>query len=281
MIKKIMALMLTVVMCSGTFTAFAKSENLYSLDSIEDNGITKYIQYFGDIKIVSWENDEEIVVEQYDSDGILVETSIGNKETNEIINHTADSQYITNSEDVIECISSEDLPILYSFNEIATINAINPLNGTRKTMDLYEEVGSAKNTTYKVSKYNGALANYIASVAIGIGISTPIAGNVVTSLVTAGIGFIVGEIINITSTITLSCKKYAYNYYGKDSISGEKSATYDEAGFKYVINDDEHVAFYNQVYYDGFVYDKINSTVDYNLSVMIVRNLYGIDYDVY
>lgn len=281
MFKKIIALILTIVICFGTVTAFANSDISFETETIEEDGVTKTVIYFGEIKIVSWEKNDELIVEQYDADGTWVETNVGNRISKEITVYSPEESYTTYAENVIGIINEEDLPAVYSFNKVASIKAINSLTGMRKTMDLYEELGSAKNTTYKVSKYNGTLANFISAVAIGIGISSLVAGKVVSAMVEAGLGIISGKIIDFTSSVTLSCKAYPYNYYGKDSSSGDKSDTYKSAGHKYVINDDDHIAFKNKVYYDGLVYDKINSTVDYNLGVMIVRNLYGIDFDIY
>ncbi|MEA4968440.1 MAG: hypothetical protein VB048_10040 [Bacteroidaceae bacterium] len=90
------------------------------------------------------------------------------------------------------------------------------------------------------------------------------------------IGLVKDGVISITSSITLSCKSYAYSYYGKDSSSGLKSKTLKNCGHKYVVNDGNHKEFNNKVYYDGLVY-KNNS---YRLSEKIVNNLYGVDYEV-
>lgn len=142
-------------------------------------------------------------------------------------------------------------------------------------MYLYQKIGSAKNTTYTVKKYHGELASFISSLAAGLTVEGKVA-----TVIASVIGAVAGHIISVTSSITLSCKAYAYSYYGKDSSSGLKSKTLNNCGHKYIINDDNHTNFKNKVYYDGFVYGKIDDTTDYNLSVMIINNLYGEDFDV-
>ncbi len=281
MFKKIIALLMVLVICSGTITAFGNSNISLVTENIIEDGITKTIQYFDKIKIVSWEEENKLIVEQYDADGILVETSIGDRQSKEIVIKNSTGSYTINANDALRIISEEDIPIPYSFKKIATIKASNILTSTRKTMNLFEEIETAKNTTYEVTKYNGRLATFITSVGIGIGVSALVAGNIIGAIVSAGLGIISGEVINITSSVTLSCKAYAYNYYGQDSISGDKSTTYNKSGYKYVINDDYHVAFKDKVYYDGLLYNMIDSDTNYKLTVMLVRNLYGVDFDIY
>lgn len=281
MFKKIIALLLVCAMSSGTITSFAASNNSLETETIVKDGIEKTIQYFDEIKIVYWENEDELIVEQYDLDGILVETNIGNKESKEILVENSEGSYAMNANDVLSIISEEDLPVTYSFSKVGSVQATNLITSTRKTMNLFEQQGSAKNTTYKVSKYNGTLSNFITAVSIGIGVGLGVSGLIAQAFASAGLGVIAGKIIDITSTVTLSCKAYAYDYYGIDSISGAQSSTYSKAGNKYIINDDNNVAFKNKTYYDGLVYNKLGSGEDHRLSTLLVGNLYGVDYEVY
>lgn len=283
MIKRLLALLMIFVMCFGTVTAFAKTDSYYSLEQMEEDEIKKTVQYFGDVKIISWESGNEVIVEQYDSNGAWVETNIGNRMTKDIEVKTATKTYTTSAKDVVTLVSERDLsaPVTFSFNKVGTIKAANILTNTKKTMYLYEEVGTGKQSTHTVGKYEGTLANFIASIAVSLGVSEFVAGEVAGALVSAGIGLLVGKLIEITMTVNLAAIEYPYNYYGKDSASGEKSTIYRKAGYKYIINDEKHVAFTNKIYYDKLVYDKIDSDTDYKLGVMIVRNLYGVDYDIY
>lgn len=283
MIKRLLALLMIFVMCFGTVTAFAKMDSYYSLEQMEENEIKKTVQNFGDIKIISWESGNEVIVEQYDSNGAWVETNIGNRITKDIEVKTATKTYTTSAEDVVTLVSERDLsaPVTFSSNKVGTIKASNLLTNTKKTMYLYEEVGTGKQSTHTVGKYKGTLANFIASMAIGLGVSEEIAGKMAGAFTAAGIGIIVGKLIEITMTVNLAAIAYPHNYYGKDSASGKKSTTYQKAGYKYIINDEVHVAFMNKTYYDKLVYNKIDSDTDYKLGVMIVRNLYGVDYDIY
>ena len=282
MLKKIISLLMVFVMCSGNITIFANSNISLVAETIVEDEFIKTVQYFGEIKIISWEDEDELIIEQYNSDETLVETNIGNKKSKDIVvENYLDEPCTINANDILNIVREEDLPTFYSSTKkVATIKAANILTNTRKTMNLFEEIKSAKNTTYKVSKYNGTLSNFITAVAIGIGVSAAIAGNIVGAFVSAGLGTITGKIIDFTSSTTLSCKKYPYSYYGQDSVSGAESSNY-ESGYKYVINDDEYASLKNNVYYGGLIYNVIDSDTDYKISVMLVRNLYGVDFDVY
>lgn len=280
MLRKITAIFLVLIMSFGTVTAFASQKDSFSTETIVENGIEKSVTYFGEIKIVSWDDDDEVYVEQYDSDGTLVETNIGNRTTKKVKVISDTEVYTMNADDVIKIVSTEELPVPYSFSKIDTIKAYSAVDKLTKNMYLYQEIGSAQRTGYRIEKYNGKVANFVANLATGISVSAAIANAMLDNLVASGIGVITGTIIEIFSSIYVSCDAYAYNYYGKDSTSGEKSSTLKKAGYKYIVNDDLKDAFNGEVYYDGFVYKKINSITDYNLCIQLVTNLYGANYDV-
>lgn len=278
--KKVIAMFMVLTMIFGNVTAFgAQKEN--SISSSYENEDEKIVYYIGDIKLVAWENENEIVIEQYDEDDNFVERAVGNRNSDIIEVTDGIDTYEMDANDVISVtdISYEPARASGSFSKVATVKAFDLITGARKTMYLYEKMGSGKNTTYTVNRYNGELVAFVASVVLALAVTEIVGISIVDALISNGIAEVVNKIIEITSSITLSSKAYPYSYYGKDS-GGEKSDTYSNCGYKYVINDEAHKAFYNKSYFDGLVYDKISATIDRKLELAIVNNLYGVDYDV-
>ena len=278
--KKVIAMFMVLTMIFGNVTAFgAQKEN--SISSSYENEDEKIVYYIGDIKLVAWENEDEIVIEQYDEDDNLVERAVGNRNSDIIEVTDGIDTYEMDANDVISVtdVSYEPARASGSFSKVATVKAFDLITGARKTMYLYEKMGSWKNTTYTVNRYNGKVASFVLALVKYLFITEYIGFKIIDSIIDAGLGVITGESISITSSITLSCKAYPYSYYGKDS-GGEKSDTYSNCGYKYVINDEFHKAFYNKSYFDGLVYDEISSNIDRKLELAIVNNLYGVDYDV-
>ena len=278
--KKVIAMFMVLTMIFGNVTAFgAQKEN--SISSSYENEDEKIVYYIGDIKLVAWENENEIVIEQYDEDDNLVERAVGNRNSDIIEVTDGIDTYEMDANDVISVtdISYEPARASGSFSKVATVKAFDLITGARKTMYLYEKMGSGKNSTYTVNRYNGELVSFVASVVLALAVTEIVGISIVDALISNGIAEVVNKIIEITSSITLSSKAYPYSYYGKDS-GGEKSDTYSNCGYKYVINDEAHKAFYNKSYFDGLVYDKISATIDRKLELAIVNNLYGVDYDV-
>ena len=278
--KKVIAMFMVLTMIFGNVTAFgAQKEN--SISSSYENEDEKIVYYIGDIKLVAWENENEIVIEQYDEDDNLVERAVGNRNSDIIEVTDGIDTYEMDANDVISVtdVSNEPARASGSFSKVATVKAFDLITGARKTMYLYEKMGSGKNTTYTVNRYNGELVAFVASVVLALAVTEIVGISIVDALISSGIAEVVNKIIEITSSITLSSKAYPYSYYGKDS-GGEKSDTYSNCGYKYVINDEAHKAFYNKSYFDGLVYDKISATIDCKLELAIVNNLYGVDYDV-
>ena len=145
-------------------------------------------------------------------------------------------------------------------------------------MYLYEDIGSAVHTTYSIRSFNGTVATLAVGIAAGLSVSAFVAGEVIAAIVSAGLGVLVGEILNISTKITLAADKYNLKYYGKDSKTGKKSDTYDKT-CKYIITDEESSRI-NEVYYDGGGYYSPNDDdATSKLMYYIVSNLYGTNYE--
>lgn len=135
MFKKIIALLMIFVMSLGTVTAFGAQKEL-SQETIVEDGFQKTIQYIGDNEIVTWDDGNKVYVEQYDLDGNLVETAIGNRDNKEVEVTNEEGSYTVNSEDIIEIVDSTDIPSIQSssssYTKVASIKAYNPLTSTKK-----------------------------------------------------------------------------------------------------------------------------------------------------
>ena len=220
--KKVIAMFMVLTMIFGNVTAFgAQKEN--SISSSYENEDEKIVYYIGDIKLVAWENEDEIVIEQYDEDDNLVERAVGNRNSDIIEVTDGIDTYEMDANDVISVtdVSYEPARASGSFSKVATVKAFDLITGARKTMYLYEKMGSGKNTTYTVNRYNGKVASFVLALVKYLFITEYIGFKIIDSIIDAGLGVITGESISITSSITLSCKAYPYSYYGKDS-GGEK-----------------------------------------------------------
>lgn len=284
MYKKIISLFLAFCMSFGMMSsAFAGSKNYESLTSVE-NGIQKNTIYFGKNKLVTWDDGNYVYAEQYDSSGNLIESAVGNRNSKKVLVSNEQTSYSLNSENVVSPSSTISAPRASSalrassFYKVATLPVINMVTYDNQTMYLYQKTGSASQTTYKLKLYDGSLANFAASFAVGLGVAAFIASDVIGALVAAGVGVITGTAIEITSTKTLAAKKYPLSYYGKDKKTGETSDTMDQRGYKYVINETGSNLI-NETYYDGLAYDPDSTDNSERLLQYIVPNLYGSNYE--
>lgn len=151
--------------------------------------------------------------------------------------------------DIVETISTEILPLTYSFNRVGTFPVYNRVNLDRHSIYLYEDIGSAVHTTYSIRSFSGTIAALATGIAAGMLVPTSIASKIVSSVISAGLGGIAGEVLKISTKITLAADKYNLKYYGKDSKTGKKSDTYAKT-YKYIITDEESGRI-NEIYYEG------------------------------
>ena len=217
-------------------------------------------------------------VKQYDLQGNLVVSVIGNRNNGQIAMYDDQGTSIFNAEEVIEKISTTFLPTLYSFQRVATFPVYDRITLDRQTMYLYEDVSSAVHTTYDIGSFSGTLGVFVTSVVISLGVSMVIANALAADILSAGLAILVGEILEISTSITLAADKYHLSYYGQDSKTGRKSATYDQT-YRYIITDETSNKL-NNVYYDGSCYyDANDDTPTLKLTQYIVPNLYGPNYE--
>ena len=228
------------------------------------------------VKLVLWDSENIVYAEQYNSNGNLIASATANRSTGEVITSDAIASNKFNANDIIETISAEILPSTYSFNRVGTFPVYNRINLDRYSMYLYEDIGSAVHTTYSIKSFNGTIAALVVSIGAGMSVPAFIANGIISAIVSGGLGVLAGEILNISTTITLAADKYNLKYYGQDSKTGSKSDTYSKT-YKYIITDEESRRI-NEVYYDGGAYySPNNDDVTARLMQYIVPNLYGTD----
>lgn len=275
MSKRILSILLSICLVfSMSATAYAKDDTTTSTQKIHN----KNVSYIGENKLVLWESGDIVYAEQYDLRGNLIVSGKANRTNDEIIIFSDGVYNKFSAKDIVEIISSSVLPSLYSFNKVGTFPVYDRLTFDRQTMYLYEDTGSAIHTTYSIRSYSGAIASLALSIATSMFIPSSIASKLVSSIISAGLGIVVGEILNISTTVTLAADKYELEYYGQDSKTGKKSDTFAQTD-KYIITDEESNKI-NEIYYDGSCYyDPNDDTPTSKLMQYIVPNLYGMNYE--
>lgn len=274
MIKRIISALLIICLTFSTSaTVFAQNTGSTSIQNEQG----KSVSYIGEYKLVLWDSGNIVYAEQYNSQGNLIASATANKSSGEIITSDTIANNRFNVNDIVETISTEFLPSTYSFNRVGTFPVYNRITLDRQSMYLYEEVGAAVRTTYSIRSYSGTFAAFAVGLVAGLLIPPEVANQLISAIASAGLGVISGEILNIGTKITLAADKYNLKYYGEDSKTGKKSATYDKA-YKYKITDEESSRL-NEVYYEGGGYDPNNKDTTSLLMQYIVPNLYGIDYE--
>ena len=275
MTKRIVSALLIICLTFSTsVTAFAQGTK----STYVQNEQGKSISYIGEYKLVLWDSGNIIYAEQYDSRGSLIASATANRSNGEVITTDAIASNRFNVNDIVQTISTEILPSTYSFKKVGTFPVYNRVDLDRHSMYLYEDIGSAVHTTYSIRSFNGTVATLAVGIAAGLSVSAFVAGEVIAAIVSVGLGVLVGEILNISTKITLAADKYNLKYYGKDSKTGKKSDTYDKT-YKYIITDEESSRI-NEVYYDGGGYYSPNDDdATSKLMYYIVSNLYGTNYE--
>lgn len=275
MIKWILSALLIICLTFSTSaTVFAQDAK----STYIQNEQGKSISYIGEYKLVLWDSGNIVYAEQYNSQGTLIASATANRSNGEIIASDAITNKRFNVNDIVETISVKNLPSTYSFKKVGTFPVYNRVDLDRHSMHLYEDIGSAVHTTYSIRSFSGTIASLAVGIAAGMLVPASIASKIVAAIISAGLGVVGGDILNIGTKITLAADKYNLKYYGSDSKTGKKSATYDKT-YKYIITDEESSKI-NEVYYDGGgYYDPNNNDATSLLMQYIVPNLYGIDYE--
>lgn len=244
-------------------------------------------------KIVITEDGDISTIQQFDSNGNLVDTCSvkkgskivqGNKPKTgkysfEVAGVNTSGKNIEN-QNVTSSIDSESSAVTpniftssyaptlgYSYLGIKEFTSSGfPYNKYMKTSVNVSYMG---NTTYSLRSWTGTVASFVAGVVVGLGVSAIIAGLIVGSLVGSALGVIVGDMLSISTSITLSCSKYSHDFTSRDA---DRPFSYKEGkwlGYQYVVNDISHPNLINNSYSDGY------ATQDYNNnSPQLLKNLF-------
>ncbi len=280
--KKFMVLLLATTMSFNVSSyAFAMSEGSNSYETME-SGVTKTVLSINQNKIILWDDGDKVVVEQYDKgSNKLVERSTGNRKTGEIksVGIEGKTQTFSASDVVSKSVSSKTYETsraaASSFSYLGKVSAVNIKDRITKTMKVYESLSNKTQTTYTVKRYNGNLASFISSLVVGLGLEATMGGGLIPALVGAGVAVVTGKIIEITTSITLASLRYSCSYYGEDTKTGNKSKTYKNSGYKYVINSSDNSKFRGKVFYEGHTFDPKDFDGSYQVAQFLVQNLYG------
>ena len=275
MFKRMVSTLLVIcIIFSTSVPAFAQG----TISTDIQNEQNKSVSYIGEYKLVLWELGNIVYAEQYDSQGNLIVSGNANKTNGEINISNNNTNRKFNATGIVKTISTNNLRSTNSFKKVGTFPVWSVLHPDRYSMYLYEDQGSASHTTYSIRSFSGTIATLALGIAAGMLVPASIASKLVASIISAGLGLISGEILNIGTKITLAADKYNLRYYGQDSETSEKSKIYD-ATYKYIITDEESDRI-NEVYYDtATYYDPDDDNPTFRLMQYIVPNLYGVDYE--
>lgn len=274
MFKRMVSTLLVIcIIFSTSVPAFAQG----TISTDMQNEQNKIVSYIGEYKLVLWEVGNIVYAEQYDSQGNLIVSGNANKTNGEIniSNNNTNSKF--NATEIVETISTNILPSTYSFKKVGTYTVWSMLHPDRYSMYLYEDHGSATHTTYSIRSFDGTIATLALSIATGMLVPASVASKLIASIISAGLGLVIGDTLNIGTHITLAADKYNLKYYGRDSETSKKSKTF-EGTCRYIITDEESDKI-NEVYYDTNTYYDPDEGPSIRLMQLIVPNLYGVDYE--
>lgn len=259
---------------------------LQTVAGAEENGCVEadVIQVWDNYLEIVQDDDNIVVINQYDSDHNLLYTVKGdriNKVINEydIVNNDEHSLVIDSAFMNISDIKDVQSNSINATNETAYTNIgymVAQLNGeigqrTMKVTYRYENTGDTTGVTY--SKHSESLANFITSVAVGLAVSAAIANTIIGSLVSAALCAIAGSVISVLSTISLSCKMYRCYFCTYDMNDSRYNAEH-AYGYMYLVSDSKHSNFNNKQFYEGVTTDSVKNG-DFNSCQTLLNATYG------
>ena len=277
---KLMALVLVaalvlpnVAMAAEGGKAISQESNSYTET---ENGIEKYVnQISNDVVLVSWENEREMVFEQYDAQGNLIDKVVVNKtnlDTTSTYSFEEGEEFSLSNEGRMEQLAPlETRASSYKLLEILKIVRLKePV--TSKMMSVYEGK-STVGTDYVVPSTAKTVAQLASQLAIGLIVSASAANFAVGALVSWGLCTVVGNVITKLTSVTVRANKTSYSYYGKDRTNFKESSIY-QGGNQYTVTSRGKT--YNKVYTEGLVY---NAGGKFRIANMLCANLYGQEFE--
>ena len=267
--KKLLA---ATLVCSFAIpnVAFAQNLNVSSYTITEDSIEKDVVDIDNGIKLISWENENEIVFEEYRKD-ILVNHIVVDKLTNTAISYMDDSKPVTleipinRSSNLVESKAS-------STQLIDTVKASNTITSENKSMKIYENSSSGLATDYVLPNTVKYLAELATQLVINLGVGRVVANNIVSVLISMGLCWLVDKVYELSSE-TVRAIRYELDYYGQDKNTSKKSDIL-EGGRKYMVTSGSKI---NEIFYEGLTYEDSSNKI----ANMLANNLYGSDFKVY
>ncbi|RCX09358.1 hypothetical protein DFR58_13634 [Anaerobacterium chartisolvens] len=144
-------------------------------------------------------------------------------------------------------------------------------------METHWEKYHLGSTSYSKRTYVGTMAAFIAAISVSLGVGYYIAGSVAGAIVSAGIGLIIGDTLNINTSIHLSSEKYSHKFISFDAINPRMYNTSSNVtGYEYRITDIEHQNELDNIYYEGLTRIDYENQVTQLFQSMFM-NVYGIN----
>ena len=275
--KAISSLLIFSLLFTLTLPTFAQAADQSNKEyTITENDIEKQVVEFGDnVKLIAWEDENEMIFEQYDAKNVLFDRVVVEKESK-----TATSTYndsIGAGEIKLEAPETVQAIQPRVFNRIDTVKVQNPLTfpTTIKNMYVYENY-TKKLTTYTIPSGVKTVAQLGAAIAVGLAVGANIGGLILSAVVAAGAGFIADKTVNMFFNLTVAAERRSYEYYGKDTVSSKISKNF-QWGTKFVVKDEDS-KYINKVYTTADTY-KDSSSAKYQINNALCANIYGANFE--
>lgn len=241
--------------------------------SSTQEGVEKLTVSIENRKLISWEDDREMVFEEYDEYNNLVDRVSVDKKTNKAISYSEVGTEILDIPLYNHAINKNSTANkkAVSTKRVDTVEAYNTITSTAKSMEVYES-SEGFDTDFVLPSTIKTLAKLATQIAIGLAVSSAIATNFVATLVSAGICWVSDKIYETTGE-KVRAVRYELDYYGKDKKTSKKSKTLD-GGRMYQVTSGKKI---NKKYYEGLTYAKSGNKI----ANLLANNLYGVDFKVY
>lgn len=190
-----------------------------------------------DIKLISWEDENEMIFEQYDENDELVDRVVHKKGTQTATSYTKKDGRTEICIDLPKerKVSSSLATVKRARstgNRVDTVDAENTVTSTRKQMYVYEK-SQVYATDYVLPSKSMTVAKLAASIVIGLTVSINVANYIVGALVSTGLCVLSDKLISCFRDKVRAnrCEK---TYYGKDKQTYKKSSDY-KGGREYTV----------------------------------------------
>lgn len=244
--------------------------NVTTKESVEKN----VFNFGSTAKLISWEDENEMIFEQYDENDELVERVVIDKKTERVTSYTEELGVRSIQLETFKNKAAESDITPRSAKKVDTVTAFNILTSASKNMDIYETTSVEDVGDYSIPKTSTTVARFVAQLALALKLPAEASGNLLAAMVSVGICMIVDEAVVAILDVKVNAEATYYTYYGKDTASGKKSSNYQSGTIFKVTDSGKYL---NETYIEGDIYD---NTSAYKIAKLLAQNLYGVDFDV-